>query len=284
MSEPVFVAVDGRRLRATVRGIGPTVILDTGGAGQGVGTWATIEPPLAAFATVVTYDRAGVGGSDPGPEPRTVARMADDLHALANALDLALPAVLVGWSYGGLVTQVYASRFPQEVAGLVFIDPTPTERQPHLRLGGVWQRTLFALGTSGLVNTGPGEWLARVLYRQGANDEAEVNGMVTFLRDRQSVRETAKVLAPHARNVREVGEAIARYGLPPVPLTVLSAGLRSPTRKGRRLAEWMLDSHHRLASRSPVGKVVVAERASHQIPFDDPEVVIEAVRSVVKTA
>lgn len=84
---------------------------------------------MAERAIVVTYDRAGVGRSG-GSQARTVTEMTDDLHRLLRALHLELPAVFVGWSYGGLVTQSYATRYPSDVAGLVFVDPTASGTPP----------------------------------------------------------------------------------------------------------------------------------------------------------
>ncbi|GAB3458036.1 hypothetical protein GCM10027570_41160 [Streptomonospora sediminis] len=78
--------VNGRRLCAQVRGRGPTVVLDGGGTGQGIdGGWGReLDNELPEMATVVTYDRAGVGRSE-GRQARTIAAMADDLHELVHA-------------------------------------------------------------------------------------------------------------------------------------------------------------------------------------------------------
>ncbi|TDD18301.1 alpha/beta fold hydrolase [Nonomuraea diastatica] len=92
-----------------------------------MGGWGEeLERALAERATAVTCDRAGVGRSG-GSQARTIAEMAEDLRRLLRALHLELPAAFVGWSYGGLVTQLYAARHPHDVAGLVFVDPSPAE-------------------------------------------------------------------------------------------------------------------------------------------------------------
>ncbi|WP_052407725.1 alpha/beta fold hydrolase [Allokutzneria albata] len=125
----MLVDVRGRSLFARVRGKGPAVVLDCGGAGAGVdGGWGPdLEGLLAAGCTVLTYDRAGSGRSG-GEPPGTVAEMADDLGELVRRLEIGMPAVFVGWSFGALVTQVYAARHPEDVAGLVFVDPHPPAR------------------------------------------------------------------------------------------------------------------------------------------------------------
>jgi pimeloyl-ACP methyl ester carboxylesterase len=209
--------------------------------------------------------------------------MVDDLHelllTLSASFDVTLPAVLAGWSYGGLVVELYATLYPDDVAGLVFIDPTPTERQPCLRIGGPWQRSMFALGSTQIVKTRLGEKLARRLVRYGTPDDVEPT--LDFLRDRAAVRETRQALAPHARNRREIEAALAARGLPAVPLTVISAGIRPLAPRHVRLGRWMLDSHARLASRSPLGRTLVAERATHQIPAEQPQIIIDAIRAAI---
>ncbi|MEE2044533.1 alpha/beta hydrolase, partial [Nocardiopsis tropica] len=90
---PITVDVGGHALCARIVGEGPTVVLESGGSGQGVGTWGRdLERRLAERATVVTYDRAGVGRSG-GTQAATVTEAADGLHRLVHALGLELPAV-----------------------------------------------------------------------------------------------------------------------------------------------------------------------------------------------
>jgi pimeloyl-ACP methyl ester carboxylesterase len=77
------------------------------------------------FTGVLLYDRAGLGRSDPGPEPRTSARMVAELRALLREAGIDPPYVLVGHSLGGLNARLFACRHPDEVAGLVLVDATP---------------------------------------------------------------------------------------------------------------------------------------------------------------
>ena len=91
-----------------------------------------MQPAVAAFTTACAYDRAGFGWSDAGPMPRTAGRIADELHALLGAANIAPPYVLVGHSFGGLSIRAYATSHPEDVAGLVFVDPAHPEdwREP----------------------------------------------------------------------------------------------------------------------------------------------------------
>ena len=127
MIEPFDGSVDigNRSLYATIRGNGPVVVLNSGSGKPGVGGWDAIEPDLTQFATVVTYDRAGLGRSDPAPNPPSANEMVSDLRALLLAVEVNSPAVLLGWSLSAVMVQLYASTYPEDVAGLVLLDPTP---------------------------------------------------------------------------------------------------------------------------------------------------------------
>jgi pimeloyl-ACP methyl ester carboxylesterase len=99
----------------------PTVILE-----QGVGgissAWAFVQPEVAKETQVCSYDRAGMGWSDPGPQPRDAQQIAQELHALLHNANVPGPYVLVGWSFGGLYVREYVGQYGDQVAGLVLLD------------------------------------------------------------------------------------------------------------------------------------------------------------------
>jgi pimeloyl-ACP methyl ester carboxylesterase len=130
----------GRRMYIECEGVGsPTVVL-VSGKGNRADTWSTnaVDPgkpaatvfhDVGSYSRVCAYDRPmtkGVHGeasrSDPVPEPLSATDGADDLHALLAAANVRGPYVLVGHSYGGLVTRLFASTHPETVAGLVLED------------------------------------------------------------------------------------------------------------------------------------------------------------------
>jgi pimeloyl-ACP methyl ester carboxylesterase len=81
-----------------------------------------VQPRVAEFARVCSYDRAGVGESDPASTPRTSADVVADLYALLGAAGVPEPYVLVGSSFGSMVIRLFASTYPEEIAGLVLVD------------------------------------------------------------------------------------------------------------------------------------------------------------------
>jgi len=105
----------------------PTVILESG-LGATTSVWAWIQPEVAKTTRVCSYDRAGMGSSDPSPMPRDAQHIATELHTLLVNAKIAGPYVLVGWSYGGLYARVYANQYREEVAGLILIDSSSPEQ------------------------------------------------------------------------------------------------------------------------------------------------------------
>ncbi len=121
---PLRVSVGEHNLRLAIQGTGsPVVVLETFGPAS-LETWNRIQPRIARFARVVSYDHAGYWASEPGPKPRDATRIARALHAALASANLPPPYVLVGYSFGGPYIRVFAGLYPDEVAGMVFVDPT----------------------------------------------------------------------------------------------------------------------------------------------------------------
>jgi pimeloyl-ACP methyl ester carboxylesterase len=120
-----LVDVGGYRLHVNCSGANvdgsPTVILEQGLGGSSSG-WAWVQPEVARETRVCSYDRAGMGWSDPGSEPRDARHIAQELQTLLQNAEIPGPYVLVGWSYGGLYVREYAGLYGEEVAGLVLLD------------------------------------------------------------------------------------------------------------------------------------------------------------------
>lgn len=121
---PVRVPAGEHHLRLSIQGTGsPTVVLESFGP-AGLETWNRVQPEIARFARVVSYDHAGYRGSEPGPKPRDATRIARELHAALLNAGVPPPYVLVGYSFGGPYIRVFAGLYPDEVVGMVFVDPT----------------------------------------------------------------------------------------------------------------------------------------------------------------
>jgi pimeloyl-ACP methyl ester carboxylesterase len=122
--ETRLVDIGGRRLSLTCAGTGsPVVLLDAGLGGTSL-DWDGMLDAVAGLTRACCYDRAGMGSSDPRPkQPHTTQDNVDDLHALLHSAAIPAPYLLVGHSQGGFTVSLYAYQHPDEVAGLVVVDP-----------------------------------------------------------------------------------------------------------------------------------------------------------------
>jgi pimeloyl-ACP methyl ester carboxylesterase len=118
-----LVDVGGYKLHIYCIGEGsPTVILDAA-ADMMSSDWAWIQPEIAKHTRVCSYDRAGMGWSDSGPQPRDAKQVTIELHTLLTNAGISEPYVLVGHSVAGLYARMYAAEYPEEVVGMVLVDP-----------------------------------------------------------------------------------------------------------------------------------------------------------------
>lgn len=130
--------VGGRRLHAVItgeeRGRRP-VVLEAGLTAMS-SCWAWVQEELSKTTKVLSYDRAGLGWSDPTQEAKDARSVAKDLHRLIKAANFPRPFVFVGHSMGGIFGRAYASMYPRDVAGMALIDashPEQIERSPNIK-------------------------------------------------------------------------------------------------------------------------------------------------------
>ncbi len=125
-----LTSVGGHSMRIECTGSGsPALILDAGLGNDGL-IWSAVQPTLSQTTQVCSYDRAGMGWSDPVPPPRDADHIAAQLHALLQAAGLSGPIVLMGHSIAGMYIRDYASHYPEQVKGLIFVDAsTPLQNR-----------------------------------------------------------------------------------------------------------------------------------------------------------
>ncbi len=106
----------------------PAVILE---AGYGISskTWSRVQEEIAAYTQVLVYDRAGLGQSGRGNQPRHGRQHVENLRDLLSAVQIEPPYILVGHSYGGLIVRLFASMYPENAAGVVLVDPTHEDQE-----------------------------------------------------------------------------------------------------------------------------------------------------------
>jgi pimeloyl-ACP methyl ester carboxylesterase len=133
-----LVNLNGHRLHIDCAGKGsPTVILE-GGFEEFSFDWTLVQSKVSTFTRVCSYDRAGYAWSDSGPKPTTSAQINLELHEALTKLDERGPFILVGHSFGGPIVRNFATTYPSEVAGIVFVDAVSEEQRFEM-----WNRAVL---------------------------------------------------------------------------------------------------------------------------------------------
>jgi len=294
-----FVDVAGRRLHVVSRGEGaPAVWFESAIAASSL-SWSRVQHDVALFTTAYAYDRAGLGWSDPPAGSLTLANVVDDLRAVIAASRCAAPYVLVGHSFGAFVCLAFASAYPQQVRGLVLVDP-PTDwidmdrRRMYLlrgarqmsKLGGLLARVGVVRACLSLLTGGApaapryfvkvfGPSTARTLERlvgEVRKLPPEVHPLVQAAWCRPK---SFSAMADYLRVFEEAAKSAARQALPrDIALTVITAGDQPDD---------VTAAHERLVRASSRGRHVVAAGSGHWVPFDEPHLIVEAVREIVES-
>ena len=281
-----LIDVGGYRLHLYCTGTShagsPTVILEAGGGGSSVSS-STVQPGVASFTRVCSYDRAGYGWSDNGPLPRTAGRIVTELHTLLARAGVPGPYVLVGGSYGGLIVRLYAYRYPQQVVGLVLVDSISEEvvRYPELRANGALVANLLTI-CQVLAPFGIVRLLGHVFnpaVELPPNVQPVAQAHVYQTRECYTARDE---VAADDESYAQVRAALRPLGhLPLVVLTRGVEGVYYQGNAGKPVSAAWLALQKDLASLSTSSQQIIATRSGHDIALDQPDLVIAAIKQVL---
>lgn len=223
----------------------PTVVFEAG-LGQGKRNWGPVFNAISGVTRAFAYDRAGYGQSEPSDGARDGLQIVLELRELLQTERIAPPYVLVGHSLGGTYMKLFAKTFPDEVAGVVLVDARHAEFTQRCRQLGV----------------------PRMLY-----DPPEA-----LLAMMSPVARAELAAAPLTlKQARRAGS------FPAVPLIVLTQR-NAASKWPRGLGKVWMASQRSLARMSTLGRIKVCDDAGHNVHMDRPDVVVKAVRSVVRAA
>jgi pimeloyl-ACP methyl ester carboxylesterase len=281
------------------------VILEAG-AGDFSVDWSLVQPLVARFARVCSYDRAGAGWSDLGPRPRTMRQQVWELHALLEHAGEKTPFVLVGHSYGGWLVRLFAETYPADVVGVVLVDAGAEDPLRMLPDGKVTHASELAKGQPvPPVKTADPLRESDIPPRIVSMIQSGIRGMAGHFNDPPRDK-----LPPEARRMREWSLSQIKHAasndnpveaeelaamlaerrnkqsvLGDLPLIVVSRGL--PDEDGPQAAQ-REEAHRKdqaaLVTLSSGGKQIVAAKSGHHVPLDEPGVVAYAIREVVQAA
>ena len=239
----------GRSLYLHCTGTGiPTVIFEPGAGGDS-SAWVEVAPSIAQITRTCTYDRAGLGQSDPAPDgTRTIQDSVDDLHALLAVAGIPGPYVLVGASLGGLIVRLYGSQYPDELAGLVLVDGLAP---------GFLRTALVTL---------PADVVSDVLKRATGTDASGPEHIDILASDELVAAATRPVVVPTIVLANDT----LRHDLP--------SDLDWQTLK---IIEVRWREYARKQAEELQGRLVIAKGSGHDIHQEQPAIVIDAVTEVV---
>lgn len=270
------IDIGGYKLHIHCEGAGsPAVILESG-LGDWSSHWISVQRLLRTDTQVCSYDRAGYGWSDPGPRPRDSSRIVAELHTLLGKAGIAPPYVLVGHSFGGINVRLFASTYPEEVSGLLLVDASHPASLPY-------RRNEDGSIPSAAMTTG--NQLMRIA--PGTSEELHIPAEAqAALSD--PLLHTKSIVTGRAE-FRALGQSVvALLGAPPMhdlPLIVLSRGLRAwPEGAAGDAQEQAWRAQQReLSKLSSHGSQRIALHSGHHIQLDEPAVVADAVRELLRT-
>lgn len=241
----------------------PTVIVDVG-LGDDSTDWLEIQKNVSAETKICVFDRPGYGWSDFGPQPRDSNRIALELETLLPMADLAPPYVMVGHSFGGYNIRVFTANNPGKVTGMVLVDASHEDQYDrfNINLPNRFGRT----GTTII--------LPKATHNMSHADKH------AMLRERAYHAASAEIssLGDSAAQVKQLD------ALSPIPLVIVSRGkpewfgdavqqAREKTWNGMQQELFLL---------SPLSRHVFAHQSGHDIPFEQPEIIIEAINEIVE--
>ena len=237
------VDVGGHNLNLLIGGQGSPAVIFEGGFGAGIASWSTVQKDVATFAQTVSYDRAGLSQSEPGPKPRSAKQIGTELKAALLKAGVKPPYVLVGHSFGGVYARVFADMYPKDVIGMVLIDPS----------------------------------------QEAFNDWAKTN--LPDLRKEEEGR-----IAKASEGVRAESDSIetsysqARTAKIPPGIQVLLISAAQDEGMPAEARKMWIQKHKEWIASVPGGKHIIAEKSSHFVQAQNPALVIDAIRQMVKKA
>ncbi|WP_433679069.1 alpha/beta fold hydrolase [Nocardia sp. CA-119907] len=277
-----FQEIDGRRIFVHRSGSGgPAVVFLPGASAVGLDYFG-VQQGVSQFTTAVVYDRGGTGYSDPLPLPRTAAVIATELHELLRAQNIAGPYVLAAHSLGGFYAHRFAQLYPQEVAGLVWLDglhrdwddfmpPTASLAAAERMAPGLDQLEQMRSALREMRTTLLADYPAHVrdpLIEAKVSDE----WMRAGIAERTMLTDIATELR-------------AGPSIPDVPLVALTVVGTDPTQQSHEMNDAKTRMDAALVRTVSHGEQrILSDTLHHRLCFDRPDAVVQAIRDVVDRA
>jgi pimeloyl-ACP methyl ester carboxylesterase len=288
-----LIDIGGRKLNLRCSGSGAPVVMLEAGAMTDSMTWRLVQPLVAQTTKVCSYDRAGYGFSDDGPQPRDVDTDAADLHALIGAAKLPAPVILVGHSLGTNIVRRYAGEHPGDVAAIVLVDPPP---QHTSEFSAEWvkadnagraQTIAFANGCAKAASEGklakPEGSLAQCIRAPDPRYPEALNAAIRAQKEKPPFWHT--LISEMQANMTLFEQPVSpKESHGAIPLIVLAASdpFEGAPPEGKKAMEAAREKTQKaIVATSTRGKLEPVPQSSHDIQLDQPRAVAKAVDEVI---
>lgn len=301
----------GRRMNLHCMGTGNPVVVFESGLSDWSSTWALIQPTVATSTRACSYDRAGMGYSDPAPGPRTPSAAVEDLKRLLDGAGITTPIVLVGHSLGGFYAKLFAVTYPKRIAGLVLVDPSEERLMERVgpalsaRFGQSLVSTLQKENDEGIAALMAHFKECAAEARAGALTDARYKKCTdpvraqlgtVILAERRILQATPSYQEAQSNELADSmyakhPEADMRYArlfagdapLGDIPLLVLTHGLwdMSDATSEVDYQSWR-QAHVLTAALSKRGAQEMVPNARHNIQIDNPSAIVNVIERVLK--
>jgi pimeloyl-ACP methyl ester carboxylesterase len=282
-----WVEVEGHRMHLDCRGAGsPTVLLDAG-LGDSSATWALVQPQVARFTRVCSYDRPGLGWSEPAPGPRDSVHVAALVEDLLKNAHVAGPYILVGHSFGGYNQLLFWSLHHDQVAGMVLVDSShpdqlnrfPPSLSPEAYIPTLKYKLLgWPFGLGRLLRWCRDDYTFPDIsqaWQQAAPPAIALDCRLSTLRSARDEELWFRRSGQEAASITTLGN---------LPLVVLShdpqMGSGFPPEIAQSAEKQWSSMQEELRSLSTNSKRIIARRSMHYVEAYRPELVIRAIHDV----
>jgi pimeloyl-ACP methyl ester carboxylesterase len=262
----------------------PTVIVETGiwDCSQ---SWQLVQSNIASTTRIITYDRAGYGWSDKGPNPRTFEQMVRELKTLLEKRGIHPPFIFVGHSLGGAIIRYYQSQYPNDVVGTIFVDAVHKEQPVFSRMFSIASKAFSFLAHFGLlrlmfkfcppISPNP-HWTPTMQKTYTACHQAKTSAFNTCFDEWDGYEISFRTLQEKARSLKDI------------PVTLISRDPEKPIRPGmseeamNKAREELEKLHQQQLEDSPHARLVIAKGSSHLVQIDRADIVIEEIRRMAE--
>jgi pimeloyl-ACP methyl ester carboxylesterase len=245
-----YVILDGKKMHYQAGGTGAATVVFENGHGDDLSEWNSVFSEVAKFAKVIRYDREGYGLSEYYTQPQTFKQIATRLHELLQKANIRPPYVLVGHSMGGALIRAFAFMYPNEITGLVFVDP---------------------------FNEYVGSELTKEQKTEAATSMDSSIKKDSIMMEKGSTTYAAEFKIMRGEFLNGFPELNSFGALPDVPMALFAAGKNRPPGWENSVKELFANKMHELSET----RFIEIPQSPHYIQDYEPSLVIENIRRIV---